>query len=490
MTLRFATWAAVSTKDQAKKISLKVQVEKCSAAGSQRGWSHVRDYVVPGQSRTNWISLVTAEQHIPQLHDMLEAAYRGEFDVLIVYDLNRFRSLMLQVFDALCDCNVQMFILSQPREPVPHYTEAHKREMRMQVSLNDILSNNETSQIQIHYRDKMPKRITDKGLHAGLGLPPYGFDKPPTHKYDRDAVLVQVPAEIAVLNCIKDWFFGGASLTGIADRLNAQGIPSPRGATWWWSTVEYLLANPFYAGIVGFGYTQRVRMRREGTVIRHKGTPVTGIGKHQPVWDVATHQRILADLERRGQAHPGIKTRQLSRLLYCWCGCVMWANIRHDVGSWRCSSSQRGHARISDPEAVDLTIKLIIRQLEHVDELSLPSPADKRPALEAEVRDLHARKKRWMDDYEAGDLSRQEYHERVDPLTLRIAKKQQELQDAGLAIAQSAHTRSTLEQLAVSVETLPHYYAHGPKEQVNADLHTILSKIVVGKDKSLEIVWR
>ena len=88
--MKYATWSAVSTKSQAAadKVSLTVQREKCHATGESRGWIHVRDYSVPGQSRSAYISLTTAEKHIPQLHAMLEDAYAGAFDVLVVYDLN------------------------------------------------------------------------------------------------------------------------------------------------------------------------------------------------------------------------------------------------------------------------------------------------------------------------------------------------------------------------------------------------------------------
>ena len=63
-------------------------------------------------------------------------------------------------------------------------------------------------------------------------------------------------------------------------------------------------------------------------------------------------------------------------------------------------------------------------------------------------------------------------------------------QEAAAAIEQSAHTRRVLEQLAVSVETLPDYYLNGPKMGVNADLHQILEKVIVKQDKTLELVWR
>lgn len=131
-----------------------------------------------------------------------------------------------------------------------------------------------------------------------------------------------------------------------------------------------------------------------------------------------------------------------------------------------------------------------MQALENLDDISLPSPTDKRPGLESELHDLQVRRRRWMDDYEAGDMTRQEYHERVDPLNRRILKKQKELEDEENALAQSAHTRQVLQELSVAVETIPDYYLNGPKEQVNADLHMILERVIVHKDKSMELVWR
>src|SRR5687767_1670139 len=102
--IRYARWAAVSTADQAKKVSIDVQLAKGLETAKLYGWVETHaPFVVPGESRTKYISLYHAEKEIPQLREMLESASRGEFDVLYVYDLNRFRNLMLQIFEVFCD---------------------------------------------------------------------------------------------------------------------------------------------------------------------------------------------------------------------------------------------------------------------------------------------------------------------------------------------------------------------------------------------------
>lgn len=494
MKLRYSTWSAVSSKAQAReeKVSLNVQLNACRKAGETRGWEHIADHSVPGQTRTRWVSLYHAEKHIPELHAMLEAAQRRAFDVLIVYDLNRFRDLMRQVFDVLCDCGIQLYILSDPREPVPpsEYTEERKNEVGLTVGLRDIISRSEITSLRKHYRDKMPQRILTKRLHAGLGLPPYGYVKPPDARFDRNAILIQQPEEIRVLNLMKDWLFAGISLTDIADRLNRQGIPSPRGKRWWYSVVAYLLANPYYAGIVSFGATQSIRNRREGTVARRKNTPVSADGLHKPVWSHAEHRRILAELERRGKAHPGIKTRQLSRLLYCWCGGVLWAQSTPEGKYWRCSSRQAGHAALRDDWALQQVTDLIVRTLSNLDDLTLPAPEDKRPALREERRALEAKKQRWMDLYEDGTLSKDALRERIHTLDARLARVVELLRQTDESLARQTALREELATLASAVDSLPHYYASGPPAQVNADLRRLLARVEVNKKKKLKLVWR
>jgi len=495
MKLRYATWQAVSTIAQTKtnKVSLKSQLQACLAAGQAHHWVHTKDYTVKGKTRTQWTSLYHAEKQIPELHEMLEAAHRREFDLLVLYDLNRFRDLMRQIFDALCDCGIQLYILSDPREPVApqNYTEERMNEVGLTVGLRDIISRSEITTLRRHYRDKMPMRIKTKKLHAGLGLPPYGYHKPPGEFFNNDAVLVQIPEQIQILNQIKDWFLAGLSLTEIAKRLNAQHIPSPRGKKWWYSVISYLLANPYYAGIVQFGVTKRERDRRHGTTIRRKGeNPVTAHGKHKPLWDIATHRRILKELERRGKAHPGLKTRQLSRLLHCQCGAVMWAQKTPAGEYWRCSTMQKKHAAIRNDNALKTVTELIIKTLTNLEELQLPSPQDERPALLAALKDLKTKHKRWMDLYEDGTLSKDSLTERITALNQRIQITEERIQQNEQKLTRAQTNRTELQTLSAAVGTLPRYYQKGPPAQVNADLHRILARAIVSKDKSITLEWR
>lgn len=370
-------------------------------------------------------------------------------------------------------------------------TPERKNANRLTIKLSDIISGQETNTLKKQFRDKMPARITEKKLHAGLGLPPYAYRKPPQLHHDRNAVLEIIPAEANVLIQIKDWFItDGLSLTEIAKRLNAAGIPSPRGKKWWFSIVRYLLANPFYAGTVHFGTTKRNLDKRNRTITRTRTTPVTAQGIHKPIWDETTHQRILAELERRAKAQPGTSTRALTRLLHCQCGKVMWAQITPEGRYWRCSTLKKGHTYINDKKAIALFIPQLIHDLTHLQDTPLTPPGDKRPQHLAEIAELKAKKKRWMDAYENKAIEMDELEKRLKDINTRIQTTERLLADLQASATRKATSRQTLQTLSETVHILPNYIQTAEPTRVNTTLHQFIQAIHLTKTHTLTIEYK
>ena len=263
--MRVAIWSAVSTPSQVApdKISIELQLQKGRELISARGWQSAGEYIAPGESRTRYISLYHAEKEIADLHQLLESAARREFDLLFIYDLNRFRHLMRQIFDVLCDYGIQIYIHTNPREPVhpDHYTEEVKTAVGMIVDVSNLISRSEINTLTRHFREKMPARI-QRGLHANIGGVLYGYKK--IHPLDKSHPYEQSPIESNVCIQIKDWYLAGWSLYSIATELNARNIKAPKGGIWHPQSVKNLLLNPYYAGIVFFGITTYHRDRRTG----------------------------------------------------------------------------------------------------------------------------------------------------------------------------------------------------------------------------------
>jgi len=497
--MRCAIWSAVSTHAQAApdKISVKLQIEKGRQLIASKGWHNAGEYIVPGESRTRYVSLYHAEKEIEPLHQLLEAAARREFDLLFVYDLNRFRHLMRQIFDVLCDYNIQIYVHTHPREPVPpdRYTDEIKTAVGMIVDVSNLISRSEINTLSRHFREKMPDRIR-RGLHAGLGGVPYGYRK--IHPLDKINPFVQEPAEARTLIDIKDWYLQGMSLHAIAAKLNQQNIRAPRGGIWHPQTIKVLLLNPYYAGTVFFSLTIYQRDRRTGKEIISKNpNPVFGAGKHIPLWDNQTHQQILSIMERRGQGYRGKKTRRLTSLLRCAnCGGTLHADKLYYHPEtpvvWRCVARTNGHTFIRDSIAIDLIIPKIISSIRKSDNVTIPHIPQKDPAekLQSELNDLDRKKQRWMDLYE---------NESIDPETLstRLAEIKTQTDSARSLLAKTNAMRlrketaaNAIQQLRQVIDILPTYYTTAPAQQVNTELRTIIEHITITLDHQIEIKWR
>jgi len=495
MTLRIAIWAAVSTPDQAKedKVSIEIQLQKGTEYINAHGHTLAGKYIVPGKSRTKYISLYHAEKEIPQLHALLNAAQRKEFDLLFVYDLNRFRNLMRQIYDVLCDYNIQLYIYTHPRQPVPpnQYTDEIKSSVGMIVDLSNIISRSEISSLQRHFREKMPNRIK-QGLDARLGNIPFGYKR--IYPGDKTHPLIIDSAKANIVTQIKDLYLAGESLKGICHKLNEQKIPASEGGIWYPESVKLILQSPFYAGIVYFGVTKYSRDRRTGkSKTSPNPNPTYSKGKHQPLWDEATHQRILQILEKRGRGYRGKKSARLSSILYCYCGKKLHLDRRakDDYPFWRCSSKQRAHTFITDKKANQIVIPAIMSAIQNSN-IPIPKQTKTDPLLnhQNEIADLEKKKQKWLDLYETDQIDAPTLGERIQDVNHRLDLARSLFAKTQATVHARTAAKDTFLRLAQLLDQLPVYYLQAPAPQVNADLHTIIAGIQISKDHQVTIHWK
>lgn len=498
--MRVAIWSAVSSTSQAApdKVSIELQLQKGRQFIVAHGYQSAGEFIVPGESRTRFVSLYHAEKEIPPLHQLLEAAARHQFDLLFVYDLNRFRHLMRQVFDALCDYSIQIYVYTHPREPVPPslYTEEIKTAVGMIVDVSNLISRSEINTLSRHFREKMPARI-DKGLHANLGGVIYGYKK--IHPLDKTHPYQISPAEANICIQIKDWFLGGMSLNGIASQLNQNGTPAPKGKSWYPQTVKLLLNNPYYAGIVFFGVTAYHRDRRTGkSTLTKSPNPHYGKGAHVPLWDQTTHQRILEKMTERNNGYKGKNTQRLSSLLRCGeCGKILHSNISYQRTDhqrfWRCSSKQKGHTLILDQKALDLIIPQIIAGIQQHSQLPItPAPAAPQTAIiQKEIEQLQNRQKRLLDLYENAEIDAPTIAARLIQIKQNIDNASAKLNKAQATQQQQQNRSATYTALKDIIHTLPHFYRTAPPHTVNTALREIIDHITITKKThQVQITWR
>jgi DNA invertase Pin-like site-specific DNA recombinase len=299
--IRFAIWAAVSTLEQAApdKISLDAQIERCRAAALAKGWQETAGpFIAAGASRSFYVNLSDAEADIPALKELLDAAHANRYDVLVIYTYDRLGDLADMVAQSLRFDGKQLYSINQAIEPQPpdQYDPYNAEAEAIMRDASRITQRFRIDDLRRKWRVGIPARVR-KGL-TPLRIP-YGYawtGKKTPPRLD--------PVAASVLLRIRDEFMAGQSLRSICLRLAAEGIPSPSvRSNWDPSTLSYLLANSYYAGIVNFGKTICIRDLRRKNKYRQVRQPVSGWvstpGLHEPLWDEPTHQAILAELQRR-----------------------------------------------------------------------------------------------------------------------------------------------------------------------------------------------
>lgn len=489
--IRYAIFAAVSSKPQAAedKISLPEQIRLCTQDAASRGWLQTAGpFIVPGHTRTRYINLRDAEQNIPALKDMLDAASRRDFDILLLYHYNRLRELLDPVAKTLQAYGIQLTAHTSWTEPQPPETYDPLSDIGTTLRFaSSFTSAAEITEFRRRYRQGMPARIL-KGLNKGKI--PYGYRKPPGHEYDRKAIVEPHPLHAPTVITIKDLFLQGQSLWQIAHTLNAKNIPSPRGKTWTDVKIRVILKNTFYSGQVFFGKTRIITDPRTDKTRRIPAPPetvTTAKGLHSPLWDAPTQQRIEDEFKKRGKKYAGIRTHRLSHLLYCGtCGSRCWVqypggNAKDSTRQWTCSKDST-HVTRKDTQLLPAFVDELTRLLTRAQAAPIPQ-ADTTPEQSATqqntINELNARLQRIQEAYEANAMTLPEYTTRKTQLKEQLTQAQAQLQHI------QNHQHRTAQRLQIIggfqgiLKKIPAYLTQAPPQEVNTQLRAFIHKIII-----------
>jgi site-specific DNA recombinase len=186
----------------------------------------------------------------PGLDRLRDVALMGGFEVLVCLSPDRLaRSLGGQqvILDELQRVGVEVVFLDQPVLDDSPQTQ-------LLLNVRGVFAEYERLVIS----DRM-RRGRLYRLRQGQSLPvpaPYGYRYQPTSREQASAWVV-VPEQAAVVEQMFVWYTQEPiSLGQLAQRLNAQHIPSPEGKPWGTSTLGRLLRQPAYKGTAYYNRRQ------------------------------------------------------------------------------------------------------------------------------------------------------------------------------------------------------------------------------------------
>lgn len=297
---------------------------------------------------------------------------------------------------------------------------------------------------------------------------------------------------------MKDMLLEGRSIRQIVSMLEENAVRPPHARRWWPQTVRDILRNPFYAGYNRWGVSRTLLDPRTGQRRRDRAIPheriIIARGKHDPLWDDATHQAILAELARRGHSYKGKRSNVFTGLLHCAeCDARLWLQgngprIEPDRLIWRCSKGCRvaiPHTAAVRRVAADLRLAI------ENDNIPLPD-ADNALAARAQsmLDELDRQRIRLEDAYQAGSLSMASFSERAAALDKQAEQAQAQLAEATRAGFLRAETLRALGGIQGALARLPDFLASGESVYVNHLLHALLARIIIAPGGQITLEFR
>lgn len=228
--LRVAPYCRVSTGSDDQLASYEMQIHAYKElVASHANWELVDIYADEGISGTS-------VRKRSEFNRMIEDCKAGKIDLIITKNIPRFARNVV-------DCVSTARMLKNLNPPVGVYFE--------DVGINTATQTGELllvilaaiAQGESETKSESVKWGFRKRFESGIPkiAPLYGYVKEGRNLYINEA-------EETVVRLIYQMFMEGYPISHICMVLNSQGIPSPKGVEWTYSTVRNILRNEKYAG--------------------------------------------------------------------------------------------------------------------------------------------------------------------------------------------------------------------------------------------------
>lgn len=111
-----------------------------------------------------------------------------------------------------------------------------------------------------------------EGKYCGT-KPPYGYERIKLHG-EKGFTLQPVPDQVKIVQLIYSWYSGATGerigVAKIVRKLNDMGIKSALGKDWTPISVQTILANPIYIGMIRWNGRKTVKTIKDGTVVKSR----------------------------------------------------------------------------------------------------------------------------------------------------------------------------------------------------------------------------
>lgn len=423
----------------------------------------------------------------PKFQEMIAAAKSKEhpFDVILVWKFSRFARNQEEsiVYKSLLrrQCKVEVISVSEPVIDGPF------------GSLIERIIEWMDEYYSIRLSGEVFRGMSEKAMRGGYqARPPLGYKI-----VERGKPPIIVPGEAETVRMIFDWFVNQKkSYFEIAQTLNRLGIKTSHGKNFERRSIEYILQNPSYYGMIRWN-----RTKNETNEIKDPSEWIIEKGMHPPIITEelynAAQQRIAESVRPRGVRPTCTYKHWLSGLFKCpECGRTMIAKsvspkegkqyyyfTCYGYNKGKCFNSHAINSKKVEPYII-AALKEVIATNHITFRLVKPeTPTDIRQSdiLKEQLARISQKEQRIKEAYRSGIDTLEEYKENKD-----ILKRERESLEAELnQIEEPAEESENSEQLML--ERVQNTYELLQDENLSDEnkgdlIRSIVEKIVYDKD--------
>ena len=249
-----AIYARIS-KDDGSALGVSRQVKDCRTEADRRGWT-VRDVYVD-----NDVSASSGAPR-PEWQRLVRDVEARRVSAIVVWSAERLTRKPREAEDVIEWAEKYGLALAN----IGGELDLSTPDGRMMYRIRGAISRHESEQSSRRIRRKFLERAESGKPHGKVA---YGYQRV-------DGRDVLDPEQAAVISDAARRLLAGESLRSVATRLNETDRLSPRGKKWESATLRQILLRDRNAGL----------RRHQGSVI--------GRGDWEPIYDEATHERVVA----------------------------------------------------------------------------------------------------------------------------------------------------------------------------------------------------
>lgn len=247
-----------------------------------------------------------------QFKKMMEDMRKGDFDLIVVYKLNRFSRKLKDIGNYLHEMDRYDVSFVSSTEPVLR-TDTHHG--RLMIGIMGSLSEFERDNIAENVHNAMKSRAI-KGLHNG-GFAPIGY------KINEENEYIIDEEEAPVVKRIFNMYLDGKGKGSISRILTEERVLNKQ---WPQSTIHEILINPKYMG--KYIYNRRDKRTGRGRY-KDENEWVLSEKTHEPIISEEVFEKVQKERENRGKGlnyfkPKNTKTYILGKMIRCGkCGSTM-----------------------------------------------------------------------------------------------------------------------------------------------------------------------